>query len=61
MLVKTPLTVKAMFVKKTLIVKTATESFTFPRIFARRMAKSCLFSGRPWLRRSGAGTGLRCR
>ena len=34
---------------------------TFLRIFAHRMAKSCLSSGRTWPRRSDAGTGLPCR
>ena len=33
----------------------------FLRMFARRMAKSCLSSGRTWPRRSVAGTGLPCR
>ena len=34
---------------------------TFLRMFARRMAKRCLSSGRTWPRRSDAGTGLPCR
>ena len=33
----------------------------FLRMFARRMAKRCLSSGRIWPRRSDAGTGLPCR
>jgi uncharacterized protein YcbX len=31
------------------------------RMFARRMAKRCLSSGRTWPRRSDAATGLPCR
>ena len=34
---------------------------TFLRIFARRMAKRCLSSGRTWPRRLDAGTGLPSR
>jgi uncharacterized protein YcbX len=34
---------------------------TFLRMFARRMAKRCLSSGRTWPRRSDVGTGLPCR